>query len=148
MFINKSKDGLNNGGNKITKVADGKADDDAATVGQLKNIAVGASGVKESDKKDDWAKEKPKATGKNSVSIGGGSTDGGRSNTVSVGAPGHERTISNVANPVKGTDAVNLNYLTLFIESFAHFTSFVNSFHLAINILVYKTESNPKLLNA
>ncbi|WP_223429432.1 YadA-like family protein [Campylobacter hominis] len=106
-----TKDGLNNGGNKITKVADGEADDDAATVGQLKNIAVGASGVKESDKKDDWAKEKPKATGKNSVSIAGGSKDNGRSNTVSVGAPGHERTISNVAPGVLNSDAATVGQL-------------------------------------
>lgn len=106
-----TKDGLDNGGKKITNVADGVKDNDAATVGQLNNIAVSASSVKESDKKDKWAEKKPEATGKNSVSIAGGSTDGGRSNTVSVGAPGHERTISNVANPVKGTDAVNLNYL-------------------------------------
>lgn len=106
-----TKDGLNNGGNKITKVADGKADDDAATVRQLKNIAVGASGVKESDKKDDWAKEKPKATGKNSVSIAGGSTDGGRNNTVSVGSKGNQRTISNVAPGVLNSDAATVGQL-------------------------------------
>lgn len=106
-----TKDGLDNGGKKITNVADGVKDNDAATVGQLNNIAVSASSVKESDKKDKWAEKRPEAKGKNSVSVGGGSTDNGRSNTVSVGAPGHERTISNVANPVKGTDAVNLNYL-------------------------------------
>ena len=107
-----TKDGLNNGGNKITKVADGEADDDAATVGQLKNIAVGASGVKESDKKDDWAKEKPKATGKNSVSIAGGSTDGGRNNTVSVGSKGgNKRTISNVAPGVLNSDAATVGQL-------------------------------------
>ena len=106
-----TKDGLNNGSNKITKVADGEADDDAATVGQLKNIAVGASGVKESDKKDDWAKEKPKATGKNSVSIAGGSTDGGRNNTVSVGSKGNQRTISNVAPGVLNSDAATVGQL-------------------------------------
>ena len=107
-----TKKGLDNGGKRITNVADGQAPSDAATVGQLKNAVASAGSVKESDKKDEWAKNnKPKAKGKNSVSIGGGSTDGGRDNTVSVGAPGHERTISNVANPVKGTDAVNLNYL-------------------------------------
>ena len=106
-----TKDGLNNGSNKITKVADGEADDDAATVGQLKNIAVGASGVKESDKKDDWAKEKPKATGKNSVSIAGGSTDGGRNNTVSVGSKGNKRTISNVAPGVLNSDAATVGQL-------------------------------------
>ena len=106
-----TKNGLDNGGKKITNVAKGEADSDVATVGQLNKVAASAGSVKESDKKDKWAKERPEAKGKNSVSIGGGSTDGGRSNTVSVGAPGHERTISNVANPVKGTDAVNLNYL-------------------------------------
>lgn len=106
-----TKDGLNNGGNKITKVADGEADDDAATVGQLKNVAVGASGVKESDKKDDWAKEKPKAKGKNSVSIAGGSTDGGRNNTVSVGSKGNQRTISNVAPGVLNSDAATVGQL-------------------------------------
>ncbi|WP_304341850.1 YadA-like family protein [Campylobacter ureolyticus] len=106
-----TKNGLDNGGNRITNVADGVKNNDAATVGQLNNVAASASAVKESDKKDKWAEKRPQAKGKNSVSIGGGSTDGGRNNTVSVGAPGHERTISNVANPVKGTDAVNLNYL-------------------------------------
>ena len=106
-----TKDGLDNGGNKITKVADGEADNDAATVGQLKNIAVGASGVKESDKKDDWAKEKPKATGKNSVSIAGGSTDGGRNNTVSVGSKGNQRTISNVSPGVLNSDAATVGQL-------------------------------------
>ena len=106
-----TKDGLDNGGKKITNVADGVKDDDAATVGQLNKVAASASTVKESDKKDKWAEKRPEAKGKNSLSIGGGSNDNGRSNTVSVGAPGHERTISNVANPVRGTDAVNLNYL-------------------------------------
>lgn len=106
-----TKNGLDNGGKKITNVAKGEADSDAATVGQLKQVSGGASSVKESDKKDKWAEKRPEAKGKNSVSVGGGSTDNGRSNTVSVGALGHERTISNVANPVKGTDAVNLNYL-------------------------------------
>ena len=109
-----TKKGLDNGGNKITNVADGKDPSDAATVGQLKKVVGSGSSIAESTEqdKDKWAKKLPtveKGT-KNSVSIGGGSTNN-RSNTVSVGAPGHERTISNVANPVKGTDAVNLNYL-------------------------------------
>ncbi|MCR8699277.1 YadA-like family protein [Campylobacter ureolyticus] len=106
-----TKKGLDNGGNKITNVAEGTENNHAATVGQLNKVAASASAVKESDKKDKWAEKRPEAKGKNSLSIGGGSNDNGRSNTVSVGTPGHERTISNVANPVKGTDAVNLNYL-------------------------------------
>lgn len=107
-----TKNGLDNGNKKITNVADGVNDNDVATVGQIRNIKAGTTSIKESENKEEWAKNNPpKATGKNSLSIGGGSTDGGRNNTVSVGTPGHERTISNVADPVKGTDAVNLNYL-------------------------------------
>ena len=106
-----TKDGLDNGGKKITNVAKGEADSDVATVGQIKHAVASAGSVKESDKKDDWAKKRPKATGKNSVSIAGGSTDGGRSNTVSVGAPGHERTISNVAPGVLNSDAATVGQL-------------------------------------
>ncbi len=50
------------------------------------------------------------STGTNSVALGAGSTDGGKANTVSVGAPGSERTITNVAAGAvaKGsTDAIN-----------------------------------------
>lgn len=106
-----TKDGLDNGDKKIVNVAPGTEDNDAATVGQLKNIAVGASGVKESDKKDKWAKKRPEAKGKNSVSIAGGSTDGGRNNTVSVGSKGNKRTISNVAPGVLNSDAATVGQL-------------------------------------
>ena len=54
--------------------------------------------------------EGAKSTGTNSVALGAGSTDGGKANTVSVGAPGAERTITNVAGGIVGkgsTDAVN-----------------------------------------
>lgn len=103
--------GLNNGGKKIVNVAPGTEDSDAATVGQIKHAVASAGSVKESDKKDKWAKKRPEAKGKNSVSIAGGSTDGGRSNTVSVGAPGHERTISNVAPGVLNSDAATVGQL-------------------------------------
>lgn len=56
-------------------------------------------------------KKTPEAKGKNSVAIDPNSSDEGRTNTVSVGSKGNERTISNVANPIVWTDAVNLNYL-------------------------------------
>lgn len=46
-------------------------------------------------------------TGPSSVAIGAGSTDSGRADTVSVGAVGAERTISNVAPGARDTDAVN-----------------------------------------
>ena len=52
------------------------------------------------------------ATAGNSVALGTGSTDGGRANTVSVGAVGAERTISNVAAGVLPTDAVNVSQLS------------------------------------
>jgi autotransporter adhesin len=51
------------------------------------------------------------ATGQNSVAIGANSNDGGQANVVSVGSPGNERRITNVAPGVAGTDAVNVNQL-------------------------------------
>ena len=51
------------------------------------------------------------ATADNSVAIGTGSQTGTRSNTVSVGAPGAERQIINVADGVAPTDAVNVRQL-------------------------------------
>ncbi|WP_196484855.1 YadA family autotransporter adhesin, partial [Burkholderia territorii] len=60
----------------------------------------------------------PKVTaGSNSVAIGANSTDGGRSNVVSVGSPGAERQITNVAPGTQGTDAVNLNQLNSSVNS-------------------------------
>jgi autotransporter adhesin len=51
------------------------------------------------------------ATGANSVALGANSSDGGQSNVVSVGSPGNERRITNVAPGVAGTDAANINQL-------------------------------------
>ncbi|OXJ15510.1 hypothetical protein CFB39_29845 [Burkholderia sp. AU6039] len=50
--------------------------------------------------------------GSNSVAIGAGSNDGGRSNVVSVGNDQQQRQITNVAPGTQGTDAVNVNQLT------------------------------------
>ena len=50
-------------------------------------------------------------SGANSVALGSGSSDLGRSNTVSVGSAGNNRTISNLAPGVLGSDAVNVNQL-------------------------------------
>jgi autotransporter adhesin len=49
--------------------------------------------------------------GSNSVAIGANSTNGGRSNVVSVGSDTQPRQITNVAPGTQGTDAVNLNQL-------------------------------------
>ncbi|MFC0323322.1 YadA-like family protein [Gallibacterium melopsittaci] len=43
--VSLSKDGLNNGNNKITNVADGEDDTDAATVGQLSAVVTGLGGT-------------------------------------------------------------------------------------------------------
>ncbi|ULU24065.1 YadA-like family protein [Dyella terrae] len=51
------------------------------------------------------------ASGDNSVAIGNGSV-ASSSNTVSVGSVGHERTVTNVANGVGATDAVNVGQLS------------------------------------
>ena len=51
------------------------------------------------------------ATAENSVALGAGSETGDRKNTVSVGAPGAERQITNVADGVAPTDAVNVRQL-------------------------------------
>lgn len=51
------------------------------------------------------------STGANSVAIGSNSTDGGQSNVVSVGSSGNERRVTNVADGIRPTDAVNVRQL-------------------------------------
>ncbi len=63
------------------------------------------------------------ASGVNSVALGAGSSDGGQANVVSVGSPGNERRITNVAPGVAGTDAVNMNQL----NSVANYATALNS---------------------
>ena len=58
------------------------------------------------------------STGVNSVALGAGSTDGGQANVVSLGAPGAERRLTNVAPGINGTDGVNLNQLNLLAGAF------------------------------
>ncbi|MFA8329074.1 YadA C-terminal domain-containing protein [Burkholderia ubonensis] len=50
------------------------------------------------------------ATGRNSVALGYGSI-ADRDDTVSIGSPGHERKLANVADAVMPYDAVNLRQL-------------------------------------
>ncbi|WP_240155611.1 YadA-like family protein [Burkholderia sp. Cy-637] len=57
------------------------------------------------------AKAPSVTTGSNSVALGQGSTDGGRSNVLSVGSAAQQRQITHVAPGTEGTDAVNLNQL-------------------------------------
>ncbi len=58
------------------------------------------------------------ASGANSVALGAGSTDGGQANVVSLGAPGAERRLTNVAPGINGTDGVNVNQLDLLAGAF------------------------------
>jgi autotransporter adhesin len=51
------------------------------------------------------------ASGAGSVALGFGSTNGGISHVVSVGAPQAERRITNVAAGIDPTDAVNMSQL-------------------------------------
>ena len=51
-----------------------------------------------------------KAIANNSVALGQGSV-ANEANTVSVGSVGNERRITNVADPVRGTDAANKQYV-------------------------------------
>ncbi|WP_346778494.1 YadA-like family protein [Burkholderia sp. Ac-20392] len=60
--------------------------------------------------------------GSNSVAIGAKSDDGGRSNVVSVGSAEQQRQIVNVAPGTQGTDAVNVNQLTMATESANRYT--------------------------
>ena len=67
------------------------------------------------------------ATATNSVAIGANSITGARANTVSVGAVGNERQITNVAAGTSGTDAVNLNQLNAAITDFGDFASGIST---------------------
>ncbi|WP_448917710.1 YadA family autotransporter adhesin, partial [Haemophilus sputorum] len=51
-----------------------------------------------------------KATANNSVALGQGSV-ANEANTVSVGSQGNERRVTNVADPIRGTDAANKQYV-------------------------------------
>ncbi len=81
-----------------------------ATAGALQSTAIG-DGAVASGAASTAIGYHAQATGTNSVVLGANSTDGGLSNVVSVGSPGNERRITNVAPGIAGTDAVNLNQL-------------------------------------
>ncbi|WP_244141823.1 YadA family autotransporter adhesin [Burkholderia gladioli] len=73
--------------------------------------AGGYAGGYAGDMSAPGAKAPSVTTGSNSVALGQGSTDGGRSNVVSVGSAAQQRQITHVAPGTEGTDAVNLNQL-------------------------------------
>lgn len=129
-------------GNRVlTGLADGVADNDAVTVGQVKNITAQSSavasnntgnrakaiasgqnstaiggGAKASAKDAVALGSMAQATGNNSIALGNGSI-ADRANTLSVGSVGGERQITNVARGTSSTDAVNVAQLNEGLES-------------------------------
>ena len=135
--VSLTKDGLNNGGNKISNVAAGKADTDAVNVAQLKansgrvesgndNIVVetdktGASNVYKvstaKNLKADSLTAGETVVNNSGVTVGDKvalSKDGLKAGDVNITADGIDagnKAISNVAKGVKATDAVNVAQL-------------------------------------
>lgn len=117
---------------QIMNVAAGTNDSDAVNVAQLKavvNLAKsgGSAWISSTENKFDKKgnivanNKKAEATGVNSVAVGAGSKTVSvdpksgqtinRHNTVSIGTPGNERTISNVAPGVLNSDAATMGQL-------------------------------------
>ncbi|MFC2540682.1 ESPR-type extended signal peptide-containing protein, partial [Neisseria sicca] len=135
--VSLTKDGLNNGGNKISNVAEGKADTDAVNVAQLKansgrvesgndNIVVetdktGSANVYKvstaKDLKADSLTAGETVVNNSGVTVGDKvalSKDGLKAGDVNITADGIDagnKAISNVAKGVKATDAVNVAQL-------------------------------------
>lgn len=94
-----------------TGLSNGAGDADAVTIAQLKSIGlVDPSGTSLSAIVSLTLGNNASASGQNSVAIGTNSV-ADRDNTVSVGAPGQERQITNVAAATAPTDAVNVQQL-------------------------------------
>ena len=105
---------------QITGVAAGTEDSDAVNVAQLKAVQqVANQGNKWIAADNSKNKANAEAKGENSVAIGPGSDtkiivngkSTERSNTVSVGSKGNQRTISNVAPGVYDSDAATVGQL-------------------------------------
>ena len=105
---------------QITGVAAGTEDSDAVNVAQLKAVQqVANQGNKWIAADNSKNKANTEAKGENSVAIGPGSNTKiivngkptERSNTVSVGSKGNQRTISNVAPGVLNSDAATVGQL-------------------------------------
>ena len=135
--VSLTKDGLNNGGNKISNVAEGEADTDAVNVAQLKansgrvesgndNIVVetdktGASNVyKVSTAKNlkadsltagETVVNNSGVTVGDKVALGKDGLKAGDVNITADGIDAGNKAISNVAKGVKATDAVNVAQL-------------------------------------
>ncbi|WP_250365919.1 YadA-like family protein [Enterobacter kobei] len=136
----------------ISGVADGIANNDVATVGQLKEITQSATSSFLSVN-NATTRNKPQATGSDAIALGANASAGkansmamginaqataensvalgnnaiaDRDNSVSVGSEGAERQITNVAKGTKDTDAVNLGQLNEISSSINNIGTNVN----------------------
>ncbi|MEL4871828.1 YadA-like family protein, partial [Pantoea agglomerans] len=136
----------------ISGVADGIANNDVATVGQLKEITQSATSSFLSVN-NATTRNKPQATGSDAIALGANASAGkansmamginaqataensvalgnnaiaNRDNSVSVGSEGAERQITNVAKGTKDTDAVNLGQLNEISSSINNIGTNVN----------------------
>ncbi|CAB3677024.1 hypothetical protein LMG24238_02415 [Paraburkholderia sediminicola] len=105
------------GDRTLTGVSAGVAGTDAVNVSQLQNVQsqigtqIGdATRYFKADGRNDGTDDASVVAGSNSLAIGAGSV-ADRANTVSVGAVGAERQITNVAAGKEDTDAVNVSQL-------------------------------------
>ena len=128
---------VNVGNRRVTGVAAGAQDTDAANVLQLRTAVDSITNIINNSANkwvtgDETGYVAPSAaagkggtaigsnsssTGNNSVALGRDSNDGGRANVVSVGSAGNERAISNVAAGTANTDAVNVGQLRPFADA-------------------------------
>ena len=110
--VSLTKDGLDNGGNKIANVAAGEADTDAVNVAQLK---ANSGRVESGD--DNIVVETDKTGGSNVYKVStakdlkADSLTAGDVNITADGIDAGNKAISNVAKGVKDTDAVNVAQL-------------------------------------
>ena len=115
--VSLTKDGLNNGGNKVTDIAAGEADTDAVNVAQLKAAAAKATSKVDSGNDNIVVTPKQNADGSTTYTVAtapnlkADSFTAGDVNITADGINAGNKAISNVAAGVKDTDAANVGQL-------------------------------------
>jgi len=115
--VSLTKDGLNNGGNKVTDIAAGEADTDAVNVAQLKAAAAKATSKVDSGNDNIVVTPKQNADGSTTYTVAtapnlkADSFTAGDVNITADGINAGNKAISNVAEGKKDTDAVNVGQL-------------------------------------
>ena len=115
--VSLTKDGLNNGGNKVSNIAAGEADTDAVNVAQLKAAAAKATSKVDSGNDNIVVTPKQNADGSTTYTVAtapnlkADSFTAGDVNITADGINAGNKAISNVAEGKKDTDAVNVGQL-------------------------------------